>query len=106
MYPRNRLGAVGAALISVGVLAGATAAPAGAATQPSAQAPAAGSILCDGDLCLQTVSVNTKNHTAQVNAWANTQTLNPGFFLLMSPLNSSGVGEEPFPEQPPGIPGE
>jgi hypothetical protein len=93
VYPRNRLGAVGAALISVGVLAGATAAPAGAATQPSTQAPAAGSILCDGDLCLQTVSVNTTNHTAQVNAWANTTTLNPGFFTLLSPLNSSGVGE-------------
>src|SRR5215472_12012182 len=92
MRPRNRLGAVaGAALVSVGVLAGATAAPARAATQPSVLA--VGSILCSGDLCLQTVSVNTSNHTAQVNAWADTSTLNPGFFILLSPLDSSGVGE-------------
>lgn len=89
MYPRNRLGAIGAALISVGVLAGATAAPARAATQ----APAAGSILCSGAyLCLQTVSVNTTNHTAQVNAWAATKAL-PGYFILDSPPDSQGISE-------------
>jgi hypothetical protein len=91
MHPRHRLGIVGAALISAGVLAGVTSVPARAATQQPVLL--AGSILCSGDLCLQTVGVNTSNHTAQVNAWADTSTLNPGYFILTSPLDSEGIGE-------------
>lgn len=73
-----------AALVSASSI-GFGAIPANAAT------PRAGEILCGGDVCLQTISVNTSNHTAQVNGWANTSTLNPGFFILTSPPNASGV---------------
>jgi|GEM_PF-6806910 len=76
-----------ASAVSVGAL-GLGALPADAAP---AQAAASGSILCSGDLCLQTASVDTSNHTAKVNAWADTTTLNPGFFILSTPPNSSGV---------------
>lgn len=93
MYKRNRLGMVGAALVSLGILAGATAAPAGAATQPSAPVPRAGSILCNGDLCIQTVSVNTSNHTAKVNAWADTRTVTGYFILQQPPVNGIGSFE-------------
>jgi hypothetical protein len=100
MFLRNRLGAIGAALVSLGVLAGGTSAPARAATPPvssagavTAQAPGAGSILCSGDLCLQTISYNTRTHTAKINAWADTKRLNPGYFTLDTPPDSSGVSE-------------
>ena len=67
--------------------------PADAAT---AQVAAAGSILCSGDVCLQTISYNTSNHTAKVNAWANTKTIANGYFVLNSPPNSSGISEVAF----------
>jgi len=79
--------AISAGTIGLGVL------PASAATVPTARA---GSILCSGDLCLQTVSVNTSNSTAQVNAWADTKNINPGYFTLSTPPNSSGVSEFAF----------
>lgn len=79
--------AISAGTIGLGVL------PASAATVPAVRA---GSILCSGDLCLQTVSVNTTNHTVQVNAWADTKTINPGYFVLTTPPNSSGVSEVGF----------
>jgi hypothetical protein len=92
--------AVSAGSLGLGAL-GLGALPADAATTQAA----AGSVLCNGDVCLQTISVNTSNHTAQVNAWAATKTLNPGFFILSTPPDSSGVSSfeySPTKEWPAG----
>jgi hypothetical protein len=49
----------------------------------------AGSILCSGDLCIQTVAVDTAEGLAEVNAWADTTTFT-GHFEITVPKTWSG----------------
>ena len=46
-------------------------------------ASAAGTILCSGDVCIQTISVNAAGTSAVITAWADTTTFT-GHFELMS----------------------
>lgn len=83
---RSRLGRLG-----MGVAAVALAVPAMAlSTSGDAHAATArmgipnGDIVCGGDLCIQTNSVNTTACTAVVAAWANTSTFYGHFELSIS----------------------
>jgi hypothetical protein len=49
-------------------------------------ANAAGAILCSGDLCIQTISINGTNETAVVAAWANRSNFY-GHFELFTPFD-------------------
>jgi hypothetical protein len=71
---------VGAAVLGSGFLA---APPAGASPEANAS-PDTGSIICNGDLCAQTVCYDKANDSYHMNAWAYTRSFF-GHFELQAP---------------------
>ena len=86
MLPRKRI-----AFIST-LMSAALVGSLGLAVVPANAAAAranAGAILCSGDLCIQTVAVDTTEDLAAVNAWADTTTFT-GHFEITVPGTWSG----------------
>ena len=79
------------AVVSLGLL-GALGVPTAAQAAPRLDRTAAvpakpyGAIVCNRDLCLQTLSVNVSNCSAVVKTWANTSNFY-GHFEIFDPIN-------------------
>lgn len=79
-----------AALVTSGLALSASGeAQAQAKTDATTVSTDAGSIVCSGDLCIQTVAVDTTEDLAEVNAWADTTNFT-GHFEITVPDTWSG----------------
>lgn len=101
---KSRLAQLGAGVAMVALITSALAlgasgeAQAQAKTDAAAVSADAGSIVCSGDLCIQTISVNTTYCLAVVAAWADTSNFK-GHFEMAVPSedyvqNSTGGNKE------------
>lgn len=87
------------AVVSLGLL-GALGVPTAAQAAPRLDRTAAvpakpyGAIVCNRDLCLQTLSVNVSNCSAVVKTWANTSNFY-GHFEIFDPINDEAWNSYP-----------